>query len=335
MNDRSLIDPELRKIAYKVPYNAPVIRMAALFLPIMLRTIRIPKEIKASTVVIRGYQDRKLRVEVFEPANETNETDETNGTKSEILPAMLYLHGGAFSYQGAPYHKKLAMQYARDAHCKVVLPDYHLSPKYPYPAAYEDTVAVYRWMQENARELQIDSTRIAVAGDSAGAALAALLCNNCEKRDLISPCAQMLIYPVTDASMSTDSMRKYKDTPLWNAKNNRKMWEFYLNGTKWNRNGRDQMQPNGDTIRDLEIVSPMQQTLPENIPHTYIETAEFDCLHDEGALYAKKLVAAGVKVELNETRGTIHGYDSALNAGIVKENVAKRIAFLKTILKEE
>ena len=219
------------------------------------------------------------------------------------------------------------MQYARDAHCKVVLPDYHLSPKYPYPAAYEDTIAVYRWMQENARKLQVDSARIAIAGDSAGAALAALLCNSCEKRDLIGPCAQMLIYPVTDASMSTDSMQKYQDTPLWNAKNNRKMWEFYLNGTKH--------KPNDDTMRTLENASPMKQILPKNIPHTYTETAEFDCLHDEGVLYADKLMAAGVNVELNETRGTIHGYDSASNARIVKENVAKRIAFLKSVLKEK
>lgn len=73
----------------------------------------------------------------------------------------------------------------------------------------------------------------------------------------------------------------------------------------------------------------MHNTLPDKIPPTYMETAEFDCLHDEGVLYAKKLREAGANVELNETKGTIHGYDSALQTQIVKTQIAKRIAFLK------
>ena len=73
----------------------------------------------------------------------------------------------------------------------------------------------------------------------------------------------------------------------------------------------------------------MDSVLPKIIPDTYIETAEFDCLHDEGILYGKKLRRAGANVEINETKGTIHGYDVALNTQTVIKNIEKRILFLR------
>lgn len=80
---------------------------------------------------------------------------------------------------------------------------------------------------------------------------------------------------------------------------------------------------------DIYGASPMHSSLPRIIPDTYIETAEYDCLHDEGILYGKKLQEAGAKVEVNETIGTIHGYDVALNTQIAISNIKKRILFLK------
>ena len=73
----------------------------------------------------------------------------------------------------------------------------------------------------------------------------------------------------------------------------------------------------------------MQCALPTEIPKTYIETAQFDCLHDEGLLYAEKLKQAGVDVEINETSGTYHGYDAAIDAQIVRRNINRRISFLR------
>ena len=70
-------------------------------------------------------------------------------------------------------------------------------------------------------------------------------------------------------------------------------------------------------------------TLSDRMPITYIETAEYDCLHDDGILYSEKLRKIGIEVVLNETKGTIHGYDSALNADITKRNIEKRIVYLK------
>ncbi len=96
-----------------------------------------------------------------------------------------------------------------EANCRVCFPDYHLTPKYPYPAAYEDVLALYRWIMENADELGIDTEKMGVAGDSAGASIAALICNNYNSEELKQPCLQMLVYPLTDIEMQTDSMKKF------------------------------------------------------------------------------------------------------------------------------
>lgn len=303
MNDKTQIAPELRQIARKIPYNRAIILCANVFQTVSLRLTAIPEGVAGKTITLAGYRDLSFKTEVFEPAG----ADET-------LPCLIYAHGGAFSYKAAAYHKKLACMYALRAKCRVYFPDYHLTPRYPYPAAYEDVLALYRWIMECSGELGIDSSRIGVAGDSAGGALAALICNRYEREGLKRPCLQMLVYPLTDVEMRTESMKKFSDTPLWNSKNNRRMWSYYC-GTL--------------SAEETLSASPMHSALPSVIPDTYIETAEFDCLHDEGVLYGQKLRAAGANVELNETKGTIHGYDFAIDSGIARGSIERRISFLR------
>jgi acetyl esterase len=127
------------------------------------------------------------------------------------------------------------------------------------------------------------------------------------------PCLQMLAYPVTDAEMCTDSMKEFTDTPKWKARDNERMWQYYC--------GEDQ------ELR--QQASPMHAAIPDKMPPTYIETAQFDCLHDEGILFAQRLKEAGADVEINDTKGTFHGYDDALDAEIVRKNVERRIGFLR------
>lgn len=204
--------------------------------------------------------------------------------------------------------------YAIKAKCRVFFPDYHLTPKYSFPAAYEDILALYKYVMNHTEEFQINPKRIGVAGDSAGGTIAAMICNNYEKLDLTCPCLQMLVYPLTNADMQTDSLQKYSDAPIWNIENHKKMWQYYCKDLK---------------EEDVFATLPMHSSLPGIIPMTYIETAEFDCLHDEGILYGKRLQEVGANVEMNETRGTIHGYDSAINTRIAIDNIKKRIMFLE------
>jgi acetyl esterase len=109
-------------------------------------------------------------------------------------------------------------------------------------------------------------------------------------------------------------MKKNSDAPVWNLKGHERMMTYYF--------------PNMSR-EEIQELMPMQQELPQFIPDTYVETAEFDILHDEGILYAKKLEAAGARVEINETARTFHGYDAALNSKIARMNIEKRIDFLK------
>lgn len=297
------INSELKPIARNIPYNKAIIKCANIFQTVSFNLTRVPKEVINRNITIKGYKGLKFKVEIFEPADVKGK-----------LPCLIYVHGGAFSYKASAYHKKLACIYAAKVRCRVYFPDYHLTPKYPYPAAYNDVLALYKYIMENAKEFGIDNEKIGIAGDSAGASIAALICNNYERENLKRPCVQMLVYPLVDVDMQTDSMKKFSDTPLWNSQNNKRMWRYYCNNLK---------------SEDIYGTSPMHSSLPEEFPYTYIETAEYDCLHDEGIIYGKRLREAGADVEINETIGTIHGYDSAIDTQIAVSNIKKRVLFLQ------
>lgn len=302
-NYGKLLHPDFKHYAFRLPFNNAFIRLAALALPPMFALTPMPKGILHRRFTVKGYDGLSLPIHVFEP------------NQSDRLPCLLYLHGGGFAYKAAPYHKKLVCEYAKGANCRVIMPDYHILPKYPFPAAYEDAIAAYGWIAQNSDMLNVDISRIAVGGDSAGGTLTANVCNTAVGRGLPAPCFQMMIYPATDADMHTESMREYATTPLWNAVNNRKMWAAYL------RNA---------TQGEIEVASPVRNQIPAFLPPTYLETAQYDCLRDEGIEYAELLEKHGVKVILNSTEGTFHGYDIVAKSGITKSNIDKRIELLST-----
>ena len=101
---------------------------------------------------------------------------------------------------------------------------------------------------------------------------------------------------------------------MWNAKLSVKMWQGYI---------QDENAP------DIAYASPMEAQSFEKLPSAYVETAEFDCLHDEGIAYANVLLEAGVSVELNETRGSMHGFDIVKKAETTKRAVTERISYMK------
>lgn len=294
------IDKSFSKLKIiNIPFCKPILYMSRIPQEILLKLTSIQKDIEVKKYKI----ENNLKVEIFSPKDKKD------------LPCLLYFHGGGFAFKAAPYHKKLACIYAKKANIRVVFPDYRLIPQYPYPCAKEDAINMYNWILGNYKSLNIDKGKIAVGGDSAGAVLATYICG-LENNNI---CSQMLIYPVTNAKMKSASMKKFTDTPMWNSKNNKKMWELYLKGT-------DEKQ--------RKEASPMQAKLPQNIPNTYIEVAEYDPLHDDGIEYYNRLSSNGAKVELNETFGTVHGYDMILNSKTTKNNIEKRIKFLKENIKK-
>ena len=262
-------------------------------------------EVSVKKETIKSYDGAEIEILIFAPYG-----------IEEPVPCLVYYHGGGFFFGGAGYHYKLAKQYALETPCKVVFVQYRLAPKNPHPIPAEDCYAALRWTFENADKLNVDKTKIAVGGDSAGGALAAAVCQMARDRGTDMPLFQLLVYPVTDRRMNYDSCRKFTDTPMWNAKLSVKMWQGYV---------QDENAP------DIAYASPMEAKIFENLPSAYVETTEFDCLHDEGIAYAEALRKAGVSVELNETRGMMHGFDIVEKAPTTKAAVKARIEYVKKI----
>ena len=281
-----------------------------LVLSIAAKTMKPPKLLWKDTAVtieknsVKSYGGEEIAVYTITPRG-----------LGDCAPCLLYNHGGAFVLEAAKYHYALALRYARETGCKVVFPQYRLAPKYPFPVFFEDCYAAFLWAYDGAETLGIDRNRIGIGGDSAGSALAVSVCRMAHERGVsVRFRFQMLLYPYLDARNKSESARKYTDTPMWNSLLSGKMHKM----TRADRN-----------CPDFHYYSPVEAGDFGNTPPTYIETAEFDCLHDDGVLYAGLLSDAGVPVELCETQGTMHGYDIALDAGITQKSVEKRIAFMK------
>lgn len=196
----------------------------------------------------------------------------------------------------------------------MVYVDYRLAPKYQFPIPVEDSFATYKWVLENAEKLGINSNEIMIGGDSAGGNLATAVTLMARDRNLQMPSALMLIYPVTDRRMITESMKNYTDTPVWDANLSKMMWTAYL--------GKQQPE-------HVEYASPIETPTFEAFPSTYIEVAEFDSLHDEGVLLYDRLKAENISVEVHEIKNACHGFETAIDSKITRECITRRIQWLQ------
>lgn len=262
--------------------------------------------VKEDQYKIEGYKGGTVELRVFSPISNDD----------KILPCVVNFHGGAFVGEGMPHQIQYCIQYAEKIVCRVVFVGYRTALDNPFPLPVEDCYCSLMWVMKHTETLRIDRERIAVMGDSAGGALAAAVCHMARDRAAAMPCFQMLIYPVTDSRQITESVKKYIDVPEINTKGIRLMWEMYL------RNG-DHGIP--------QYAAPLLAEHFEGLPPAYVETAEFDCLHDEGIAYAEKLEMAGVSVILNETLKTFHGYDIYQEKQLAKKAVEYRCEILKHV----
>lgn len=250
--------------------------------------------------------------------NKTKITSTTDGKKFSAWvitpksgntprPAILFLHGGGFVFKGAPYHYDLAKEYARCTGSVVVMVDYRTAHNNPYGTSLQDCLDAWRWIISEAQSLGIDTTRTAIVGDSAGGFLAIKTVLGSD----IRPSKLMLIYPVVDCSMRTKSIAEFNDTPVWNSELNKKMWAYYL---------QDETEKSLLDLTKNEL---------QKIPTTYIETAEFDCLRDEGNEFAQMLQSSGVATTCIQTDGTMHGFDMAQQSDITQHQIAERCKWLR------
>ena len=206
---------------------------------------------------------------------------------SPTRPALVYFHGGRFFSGDLDTHDALCREVAHQTQCVVVAVDYRLAPEYQCPAAVEDCVAATEWLIREAAVLGLDSGRVAVGGDSAGGCLAAVVA-----RRVSGLAAQWLIYPMLDPGCGLPSHEEFATGFGPGSADMLRGWMEYL--------------PVEISAHD-ERITPLFVD-PGPVPPAYILTAEFDCLRDEGELYAKRLAEAGNRVVHHRVPGAIHGF---------------------------
>jgi acetyl esterase len=212
------------------------------------------------------------------------------------FPVLIYFHGGGWVLSNLETHDALCRKLSRRAACITVSVDYRLAPEHKFPAAVEDACAATCWVAEHAGFLHADAARIAVAGDSAGGNLAAVVTHLARERGGPALCYQLLIYPATDyytPDAPTRSYHAYGDGYFLTRESMRRFWEHYLQSPA------DGAHPQA---------APLLQNDLSLLPPALIITAEFDPLVDEAELYAARLSAAGVPVTLRRYEGMIHGF---------------------------
>ncbi len=235
----------------------------------------------------------------------------------EKAPCLYFIHGGAFLLPALPYHYRFARLAAKELRCRVIMPMYDLAPYQVPPVQQEEIFEIYKKLLDTPEKFHIDPEKIIIAGDSAGGTLAAALCLMARDRNINLPLAQALFYPSLDVRLNTESMKKYTDVPVCNAESIREYYKLCRPEEYYGSN---------------DYRSPVEAASLKGLPDAYIETAEFDALHDDGIAYAKRLKAEGCNVVLNETKGTVHAFEMAKNSEITKAILRQRIDFMQNIL---
>src|SRR5499433_4614098 len=225
-------------------------------------------------------EDRILNVG---PTGQTNIRVYRPENAKGTLPVVIYTHGGGWVMGDRETHDRLVRELAVGANAVVVFVDYDRSPENRYPVAVEESYAVLKYVAEHPDEFGADASRIAIAGDSVGGNMTAVVALLAKERKGPEVKAQLLFYPVTDATMSTGSYKEFAEGPWLTGKAMEWFWDQYL----------------PDVAKRADIhVSPINASADQlkGLPQALLFVDENDVLRDEGEAYGRKLAAAGVTV---------------------------------------
>lgn len=244
--------------------------------------------------------------------------------RKEKLPVVLFIHGGGWVLGNKETHDRLIREIANGAEAAVVFVDYTPAPEGQYPVAHEEGYAAAQWIAKNGESHALDTSRIAIAGDSVGGLMATAIAMMVKERGGPKFLFQLLFYPVTDANFETDSYKEFAQGYYLDRKAMIWFWDNYV--------------PNKEQ-RANPLASPLQATIEQlkNLPPALIIVHEADVLRDEGEAYGRKLFQAGVPTALIRLDGIIH--DSAMlnaitNAPAVRLAIAAANHSLKQAFKK-
>jgi acetyl esterase/lipase len=221
----------------------------------------------------------------------------TGDAPGAAKPAMLHIHGGGYILGSAHESRGIIQEIAATHNCVAVTVEYRLAPETAFPGSLEDNYAALRWMHANAKELGIDTSRIAVGGESAGGGHAAALAIAVRDRAEFSLCLQALIYPMLDdRTGSTRKLAPFMGQYIWTPEDNRYGWTSLLG------------VPAGSASVPANSVPARVENLAGLAP-AWIGVGSIDLFAPEDMEYAQRLMAAGVPVEVNLVPGGFHGFN--------------------------
>ncbi|WP_323846445.1 alpha/beta hydrolase [Microbulbifer magnicolonia] len=216
------------------------------------------------------------------------------------LPAFMFFHGGGWALGDYPTHERLIRDLVNDSGAAAVYVDYTPSPEAKYPTAVEQAYTATRWVAQHGEEIGVDGSRLAVAGNSVGGNMAAVVALMAKDKGTPKIRYQLLLWPVTDANFDTASYKEFAEGHFLTRNMMQWFWDNYTTDPK----------------QRAEIyASPLRATTAQlkGLPPAMVQTAEMDVLRDEGEAYARKLNDAGVPVTAVRYNGMIHDY-GLLNA---------------------
>jgi acetyl esterase len=214
----------------------------------------------------------------------------TNAPK--MLPVVMYFHGGGWVLGDIQTHDALCRRLCYFAKCAVVSVGYRLAPEHPFPIPFDDCYSATKYIESHAKELGMDSSRLVVAGDSAGGTLAAAVA--LRSRNSMGPRiqAQVLIYPALNPECDSSSYRDFGEGFGLSKASMQWFWKQYLGG--------------GREVNSY--AAPSTASSLAGLPRTILVTAQYDILRAESEEFAAKLRAAGVTVDHQHYDGMIHGF---------------------------
>ena len=246
-------------------------------------TIGVPKDDVASSEdrLIAG-PGGQIPIRIYRP--------DTAGNR----PIIVFFHGSGFCICSVETHDAMCRQICRRGQAVVVSVDYRLAPENKYPAGPEDCWSATLWAAAHAGELGADPARLAVCGDSAGATMAAVVAQRARDRRAPAIAAQILLYPVTDHYSAARPSYSERGSGFGLTADGMKwFWDLYLPAPE---------------AGAAPLASPMRAQSLAGLPRTYLITAEYDVLRDEGDAYADRLSKEGVHVDHKRYADMNHGF---------------------------
>jgi acetyl esterase/lipase len=295
LDDRPPVDAILQKVLQAVPFQLSVeggIDEAR------RRLRELPRRLVHPDLLVENHEidgpAGPIPVRVYWPENMVDPPESNPGSLRSCPPVTMYFHGGGFAVGDLDTHDGTAREHAVAAGTLVVSVDYRLAPEHPYPAAVEDVWAATRWVADNASRFGADASRLAVAGDSAGGTLSAVVAQLARDQDGPPLAFQLLWYPSTMWDTSLPSFAENAEAPVLD---NAAIAAF----TRWYAGHLDLHNPPAG-------LAPGRADDLSGLPPAYVAVAGHDPLRDDGARYADLLAEAGVTVELHNAETLVHGY---------------------------